>query len=225
MKLLVVEDDLRSAQTLERSLKQYGFSVTLAMDGIEGLALARENSYDCLVMDVMLPGLDGFAVVADLRLAGILTPVIFLTARDALSDRVRGLEIGGGDYLVKPFAFSELLLRINNLSGRAPAAPASELRVADLVLDPIERKAGRAGRRIELTVQEFAILLLLMKSRGRVVTRARIAEEIWGGADYADPNLIDAAMRRVRKKIDEGYEAKLLHTRRGVGYLLEEARA
>ncbi len=225
MKLLVVEDDLRSAQTLERSLKQYGFSVTLAMDGIEGLALARENSYDCLVMDVMLPGLDGFAVVADLRLAGILTPVIFLTARDALSDRVRGLEIGGGDYLVKPFAFSELLLRINNLSGRAPAAPASELRVADLVLDPIERKAGRAGRRIELTVQEFAILLLLMKSRGRVVTRARIAEEIWGGADYADPNLIDAAIRRVRRKIDEGFEVKLLHTRRGVGYLLEEARA
>ncbi len=225
MKLLVVEDDLRSAQTLERSLKQYGFSVTLAMDGIEGLALARENSYDCLVMDVMLPGLDGFAVVADLRLAGILTPVIFLTARDALSDRVRGLEIGGGDYLVKPFAFSELLLRINNLSGRAPAAPASELRVADLVLDPIERKAGRAGGRIELTVQEFAILLLLMKSRGRVVTRARIAEEIWGGADYADPNLIDAAIRRVRRKIDEGFEVKLLHTRRGVGYLLEEARA
>lgn len=225
MKLLVVEDDLRSAEALERSLKQYGFSVTVAMDGIEGLALARENSYDCLVMDVMLPGLDGFAVVADLRLAGIQTPVIFLTARDSLSDRVRGLEIGGGDYLVKPFAFSELLLRINNLSGRASAAPASELRVADLVLDPIERKAGRAGRRIELTVQEFAILLLLMKSRGRVVTRARIAEEIWGGADYADPNLIDAAIRRVRRKIDEGFEVKLLHTRRGVGYLLEEARA
>lgn len=225
MKLLVVEDDLRSAQALERSLKQHGFSVDVAMDGLEGLTLAREQDYDCLVMDVMLPGLDGFSVVSDLRLAGIQTPVIFLTARDALSDRVRGLEIGGGDYLVKPFAFSELLLRINNLSGRTAAPAASEWRVADLTLDPIERRATRGGRRIDLTVQEFSILLLLVRNHGRVVTRARIAEEIWGGADYADPNLIDAAIRRVRKKVDEAYDVKLLHTRRGVGYLLEESHA
>ena len=225
MKLLVVEDDPRSAQALERSLRQHGFSVDVAMDGLEGLTLAREQDYDCLVMDVMLPGLDGFSVVSDLRLAGIQTPVIFLTARDALSDRVRGLEIGGGDYLVKPFAFSELLLRINNLSGRTSATTSSELRVADLSLDPIERRATRGGRRIDLTVQEFAILLLLMRNHGRVVTRARIAEEIWGGADYADPNLIDAAIRRVRRKVDETFEVKLLHTRRGVGYLLEEGRA
>lgn len=225
MKLLVVEDDPRSAQALERSLRQHGFSVDVAKDGLEGLTLARERDYDCLVMDVMLPGLDGFSVVADLRLAGIQTPVIFLTARDALSDRVRGLEIGGGDYLVKPFAFSELLLRINNLSGRAASPAATEWRVADLTLDPIERRATRAGKRLDLTVQEFAILLLLARNHGRVVTRARIAEEIWGGADYADPNLIDAAIRRVRKKVDEGYEVKLLHTRRGVGYLLEESRA
>lgn len=225
MKLLVVEDDLRSAQALERSLKQHGFSVDVAMDGLEGLTLAREQDYDCLVMDVMLPGLDGFSVVSDLRLAGIQTPVIFLTARDALSDRVRGLEIGGGDYLVKPFAFSELLLRINNLSGRGALPAASEWRVADLTLDPVERRATRGGKRIDLTVQEFAILLLLVRNHGRVVTRARIAEEIWGGADYADPNLIDAAIRRVRKKVDEAYEVKLLHTRRGVGYLLEESHA
>lgn len=223
MKLLVVEDDHRSAQALERSLKQHGFSVTVATDGIEGLSLAREHDYDCLVMDVMLPGLDGFAVVSDLRLAGIHTPVIFLTARDALNDRVRGLEIGGGDYLVKPFAFSELLLRINNLSGRAPATPTAELRVADLSLDPIERRAARGGQRIELTVQEFSILLLLMRNHGRVVTRARIAEEIWETTDYADPNLIDAAIRRVRKKVDDPYPAKLLRTRRGVGYVLEES--
>lgn len=225
MKLLVVEDDLRSAQALERSLNQHGFSVDLATDGLEGLTLAREQDYDCLVMDVMLPGLDGFSVVSDLRLAGIQTPVIFLTARDALSDRVRGLKIGGGDYLVKPFAFSELLLRINNLSGRQAAPPASEWRVANLTLDPIERRATRGGKRIDLTVQEFAILMLLFRNHGRVVTRARIAEEIWGGADYADPNLIDAAIRRVRKKVDESFAVKLLHTRRGVGYLLEEGHA
>jgi two-component system copper resistance phosphate regulon response regulator CusR len=225
MKLLVVEDDLRSAQALERSLKQHGFSVDVAMDGPEGLALARERDYDCLVMDVMLPGLDGFSVVTDLRMAGVQTPVIFLTARDALSDRVRGLEIGGGDYLVKPFAFSELLLRINNLSGRPAAATVAEWRIADLTLDPLERRATRAGKRIDLTVQEFAILLLLVRNHGRVVTRARIAEEIWGGADYADPNLIDAAIKRVRKKVDEPSEVKLIQTRRGVGYLLEEGRA
>lgn len=225
MKVLLVEDDERSARALERSLQQHGIAVDVARDGAEGLALGRERGYDALIMDVMLPVMDGFAVVSDLRLAGVSTPVIFLTARDALADRVRGLEIGGGDYLVKPFAFSELLLRLHNLTGRSVTAADAAWTVADLTLEPIERRASRGGQRLDLTVQEFAILLLLVRNQGRVVTRARIAEELWEGADYADPNLIDAAIRRVRKKVDDPFEAKLIQTRRGVGYLLEAPRA
>lgn len=221
MRLLLVEDNERAARSLERSLLQHGFTVEIALNGLEGLALARSQGYDCLVMDVMLPGLDGFSVVSDLRHEGIMTPVIFLTAKDALSDRIRGLEIGGGDYLVKPFAFSELLLRIANLSARGPVAEDQNVRVADLTLDPVERQATRGGLRLDLAVQEFAILLMLARHQGRVVTRTRLAEEIWGGSEFGDPNLLDAAIRRVRRKVDDPFDVKLIQTRRGLGYLLE----
>lgn len=222
MKLLLVEDDAKAAQLLERSLRQQGFDVDVAGDGLEGLTLALEGNYDCIIMDVNLPSMDGFTVISDLKHAGIRSPVIFLTARDSTSDKIKGLQVGGGDYLVKPFTFAELLLRINNLVGRGSDAPDQVWNVADLILDPGQHCATRAGSRIDLTVQEFAILLLLARNAGRVVSRARIAATLWGTAAGADPNLIDAAIRRVRKKVDDPFPVKLIRTRRGVGYSLEE---
>lgn len=221
MKLLIVEDDPRAAQALERSLRQHGFIVETAFDGLEGLALARQGAFDCLILDVMLPGMDGFALVSELRTAGVDTPVVFLTARDALPDRIRGLEVGGGDYLVKPFAFSELLLRINNLLQRGGETAARDILIGDLSIHRFQRKVYRGGKRLDLSNQEYALLELLARNRGNIVTRARIAEELWELAFDGDSNLVDAAVRRLRKKVDDPFPAKLIHTRRGVGYILE----
>lgn len=221
MKLLLVEDDLRAAKALERGLRQNGFSVDVAASGDEGLRKALGSPFDLLLLDVMLPGLDGFTLLSEVRAQGHATPVIFLTARDALPDRLRGLSLGGGDYVVKPFAFSELLVRVNNLLGRSQASEAAMLELADLTLDPLQRKVYRSGKRLDLTLQEFAVLRLLLANQGQIVTRARIAEELWETAFYADPNLVDAAIHRLRKKVDEPFEAKLIRTRKGVGYLME----
>lgn len=224
MKLLIVEDDIRAAAALERGLREHGYGVEVAHTGPDGLALARAGAFDGFILDVMLPEMDGFSVMAELRAQGILTPVVFLTARDALPDRLRGLALGGGDYLVKPFSFSELLLRIQNLLGRTGEAQPKVFRVADLDLFPEQRKAYRAGQRLDLSGQEYALLDLLIRNAGHIVTRSRIAEELWGLAFDCDPNLVDAAVRRLRRKLDDPHPEKLLQTRRGIGYVLERPR-
>lgn len=219
MKLLLVEDDPRAARALERGLREEGFAVEVAFDGEEGLFLAREGGFDALILDVMLPKLDGFTLLAEARAAGVSAPALFLTARDALPDRLRGLE-AGGDYLVKPFAFSELVLRLHNLLQRAPAAGRTWT-VGDLTVDPLRRRVYRSGERLDLSAQEYALLELLARNAGHVVTRTRIAEELWDLAFAGDPNLVDAAIRRLRRKVDDPFPEKLIQTRRGVGYTLE----
>lgn len=221
MKLLIVEDDVRAASALERGLREHGFIVEVAHDGTTGLMRAQANTFDCLILDIMLPGMDGFALLAELWAAGDQTPVIFLTARDALPDRLRGLELGGGDYLVKPFAFSELLLRIHNMMGRATVDRPKVFRVADLDVYADQRKAYRAGKRLDLSNQEFSLLSLLIRNTGSIVTRSRIVEELWELACDGDPNLVDAVVRRLRRKVDDPFPQKLIQTRRGIGYLLE----
>lgn len=223
MKLLLVEDDLRAALALERGLREHGFVTILAHSGLEGLEAARLGGFDGYVLDVMLPGMDGFTLLAELRAQGDQTPVLFLTARDALPDRLRGLRLGGGDYLVKPFAFSELLLRLQNLLARPGDCGSQPIRVADLDLFPEQRKAYRGGDRLELSGQEFTLLALLVRNAGRVVTRSRIAEELWEMTYDGDPNLVDAALRRLRRKVDDPFPVKLIQTRRGIGYTLEAA--
>lgn len=219
MKILVVEDEQRARESLERSLGESGYSVITEADGEAGLARALEGGFDLLVLDVMLPGLDGFTLLQEARAAGLAAPVIFLTARDALSDRLRGLESGGGDYLVKPFAFSELLARIQNLLRRGPVA-AQVWSIQDLTVDGARRRVTRGGAKLELTPQEFALLELLARRAGHPVTRARIAEELWDMAYAADPNLVDVAVRRLRRKVDDPFPVKLIRTLRGVGYAL-----
>jgi two-component system copper resistance phosphate regulon response regulator CusR len=221
MKVLVVEDNERAARSLGRSLGEHGFSVEIALDGLSGLELARSGVFDCLLLDVMLPGMDGFELLQELRAEGLDVPVIFLTARDALPDRIRGLELGRGDYLVKPFAFSELLLRLHNLLYRTPPAEERVFKLDDVSLFPSQRKVYRAGVRLDLTPQEYSLLELLLRNAGRVVTRARIAEELWEMAWDGDPNLVDAAVRRLRRKVDEPFGTPLIRTRRGVGYVAE----
>ncbi len=223
MRVLLVEDDPRAARALERSLREEGFAVEVAHDGEAGLFLAREGRFDALVLDVMLPKLDGFTLLDEARAAGVTAPVMFLTARDALPDRLRGLE-AGGDYLVKPFAFSELVLRLHNLVQRGPATGRTWA-VGDLTVDPLRRRVYRGGERLDLSAQEYALLELLVRNAGHVVTRNRIAEELWDMAFDGDPNLVDAAVRRLRRKVDEPFPEKLIQTRRGVGYALEPRRA
>ncbi|WP_243295124.1 response regulator transcription factor [Geothrix mesophila] len=221
MHLLLVEDDQRAAQAIARGLQEHGFTVEVAHEGLAGLDLAQSRSFDLLVLDVGLPGLDGFALLKRLREDGSGTPVIFLTARGGLQDRVQGLELGGGDYLVKPFAFSELLVRVQNLL-RRPGVPFPEkLVLGDLEILPRLRRVSRANQRLDLTPQEYALLELLARNEGRVVTRTRIAEELWGVAFDRDPNLVDAVVKRLRRKVDAPSSPSLIQTRRGIGYLLE----
>jgi len=220
MKLLLIEDNPHASAAISKGLREQGFFVSTAMDGEQGLLLARESDWDCLILDVMLPKMDGFTVLTELRASGVETPVIFLTARDSLPDRLRGLEAGGGDYLVKPFAFSELVLRIQNLLGRSTPAFAKTWTVADLTLDTVRMKVYRGGQRLDLSAQEYKLLELLVSHAGHVLTRARIAEELWDLAFESNSNLVDAAIRRVRRKVDDPFPDKLIHTRRSVGYLI-----
>ena len=221
MRLLVVEDNRDILANLADYLALKGYEVDCAQDGLTGLHLAATRHYDLIVLDVMLPGMDGFTVLTELRAAGIQTPVVFLTARDALPDRIRGLQLGGGDYLVKPFAFSELLLRIHNLLRRGTEAAPRSWVIGDMTIIPDQRKVFRGGSRLELSAQEFALLELLARNSGRTVTRSRITEELWNMAFDGDPNLVDAAVRRLRKKLDDPFPTKLIRTQRGVGYALE----
>ena len=224
MRALIVEDDPTIASFIARGLKEAGFAVDQAADGMAGLDLARSGPHDVAIVDVMLPGLDGMALIEALRREGIRTPVLILSARQSVNDRVRGLEIGGDDYLTKPFAFPELLARVNALIRRATgAAPQTQLTVGDLTLDLMTRRAVRAGREIELRSREFALLEYLMRNAGRVVSKTMILSHVW---DYAfDPrtNVVDVLVFRLREKVDRGFPTKLIHTVRGMGYVLKAA--
>ena len=222
MKILIVEDEPKTGDYLRQGLREAGFVVDLVQDGLDGLHLGIEGDQDLIILDVMLPRMDGWGVLQALTQAGIRTPVIFLTAKDQVEDRVRGLELGAADYLVKPFSFAELLARVRNVLRRGPAAiESSVLQVADLEIDLLRRRVSRAGRRIDLTPKEFGLLELLVRRQGEVLPRSLIASLVWDMNFDSDTNVIEVAMRRLRAKVDEGFEVRLIQTVRGMGYVLE----
>lgn len=222
MRVLLVEDEPKLAEYLRKGLTENGFIVDVAHDGINGRYLAVEGEYDLVVLDVMLPGVDGFSVLAALRKLR-KTPVLMLTARDRVEDKVRGLQEGADDYLVKPFAFSELLARIRALLRRSGPAQAevNTLRLADLEVDLVRRKATRGGERLGLTAKEFALLALLLQRDGEILARTTLAEHVWDMNFDSATNVVEVAVRRLRAKLDDPFPTKLLHTVRGMGYVLE----
>ena len=222
MKILLVEDEPKTVAFLRKGLTEHGFVVDATERGDDGLHLALNHHYEVVVLDVMLPGLDGWAVLAEMRRAGRTTPVLFLTARDAVDDRVRGLELGADDYLVKPFAFAEFLARVRSLLRRGPARQPESLQVADLEIDLVRLKATRAGRHLDLTPKEFLLLSLLARRAGEVLSRTLIAEQVWDVNFESDTNVVDVNVRRLRAKADDPFDKKLIHTVRGVGYVLED---
>lgn len=222
MRLLIVEDEKRTAEYLRKGFAESGFVVDIAHDGEDGLHLATTGEYDLVVLDVMLPRRDGWSVLGAMRKSGRATPVLMLTAKDSVEDRVRGLELGADDYLVKPFAFQELLARVRTVLRRGQARETDTLEVADLVIDLVRRRVTRAGQRVDLTAKEFALLSLLARRRGEVLSRALIASQVWDINFDTDTNVIDVAVRRLRAKIDDGFEPKLIQTLRGQGYMLDE---
>ncbi|ABQ26176.1 heavy metal response regulator transcription factor [Geotalea uraniireducens] len=222
MRILVVEDEIKTSAFLRKGLRESGFTVDVANDGEEGLDLALSREYDLIILDVMLPGVDGWQIIKRIRGTKRDTPVLFLTARDAVQDRIKGLELGADDYLVKPFAFSELLARIRTILRRGPVRTLELIRIADLEIDLMGHRVMRGGKRLDLTPKEFALLSLLARRTGEVLTRTRIAERIWDIDFESDTNVVDVHMRRLRAKVDDPFEHKLIHTVRGVGYVLEE---
>jgi len=221
MKLLIIEDEPKSAAYLRKGLSEHGYVADIASDGDDGLHLAQYSEYALLILDIMLPGRDGWSVISNLRRAGKQTPVLFLTARDSVADRVRGLELGADDYLVKPFAFSELLARVRTILRRGPARQSEILRFADLELDPLTHKALRAGKRLDLTPKEFLLLALLVRRAGEVLSRTLIAEQVWDMNFDCGTNVVDVHVRRLRSKVDDPFRRKIIQTVRGVGYVLE----
>lgn len=223
MRVLIVEDELKTYEFLKKGFTECLVVADVATDGEEGLHRALASDYDIVILDVMLPKLDGWSVLHEMRRKRNETPVIMLTARDAIPDRIKGFELGADDYLIKPFAFSELLLRISAILRRGTQLKDDVLRIADLEIDLERRKATRAGKRLDLTPKEFMLLSLLGRHSGDVVTRARIAERVWNVMETdADTNLIDVHIRRLRSKVDDPFEKKLIHTVRRSGYVLED---
>lgn len=222
VRVLIVEDEPKSAAYLRKGLSEHGYVADLAADGEDGLYLARNSEYDLLILDVMLPRRDGWSVIAELRRTGKQTPVLFLTARDSVPDRVKGLDLGADDYLVKPFAFSELLARIRTILRRGPGRRSENLRFADLELDPLSHRATRRNRKLDLTPKEFLLLALFVRRAGEVLSRTLIAEQVWDMNFDCGTNVVDVHVRRLRSKVDDPFEKKLIHTIRGVGYVLGE---
>jgi two-component system copper resistance phosphate regulon response regulator CusR len=221
MRVLVVEDERKTAEFIRKGLAEKGFVVDVAHDGEAGLGLALYNEYDCLVLDVMLPRMDGWSLLAEYRREGREAPVLFLTARDDVADRVKGLESGADDYLVKPFAFSELLARIRSLLRRPPARQPDVTVVGDLSVDHLGMKAARGGQPLHLAPKEFALLSLMARRAGEVLSRTLILEQIWDMNFDSDANVVDVAVRRLRRRVDDPFPVKLIHTVRGAGYVLE----
>ncbi len=223
MKLLIVEDDKETAAYLKRALSEAGHTVDAAASGRSGLLLAAGEPYDVIILDRMLPEIDGVAILRTIRASGVKTPVLLLTALGGIDDRVEGLEAGGDDYLVKPFAFAELLARVNALARRPPPQEVrTELVVADLKLDLLKHTVSRAGRRIELQPREFQLLEYLLRHAGRVVTRTMLLESVWDFHFDPKTNIVETHMSRLRGKIDRGHACELIHTVRGAGYVLRE---
>lgn len=222
MKLLIVEDEVKAGDYIRQGLTEAGFVADLARNGLDGYHLASTQTYDLILLDVMLPDVDGWKIVSSLRGAGNATPVLFLTAKGSVEDRVKGLELGADDYLVKPFSFSELLARVRSLLRRASGSMTSDrLEVEDLVLDVSRRRAARAGARLNLTNKEFVLLELLVRRRGEVLPRSLIASLVWDMNFDSDTNVIDVAIRRLRAKVDDPFSTRLIRTVRGMGYVLD----
>jgi two-component system OmpR family response regulator len=221
MRLLVVEDDTKIASFLEKGLHEAGFAVDVAHDGVEGLSLALTEPYDAAVIDIMLPGMDGLALIEKLRERKVETPVLILSARQSVDDRIEGLQRGGDDYMVKPFSFNELLARIQALLRRGvKVVEPAVLHVGDLRLDPLTREVFRQGEKIELPAREYALLELMMRSAGRVLSKTSILERIYDYSFDPQTNVVDVLVCRLRNKIDKQYDNKLIHTVRGMGYVL-----
>jgi two-component system, OmpR family, copper resistance phosphate regulon response regulator CusR len=221
MKILIVEDEAKTGDYLRQGLAEAGFTVDLVRNGLDGMHEGLSGGHDLLILDVNLPGLDGWQVLKALRAAGRDLPVLFLTARDQVEDRVKGLELGADDYLVKPFAFSELLARVRTLLRRGRVREAETLALADLELAVLKRRATRAGKRIDLTAKEFALLELFLRRPGEVLSRSFIASQVWDMNFDSDTNVVEVAIRRLRAKIDDDFAPKLIHTLRGMGYVME----
>lgn len=222
MHLLLVEDEHKLSNYLKRGLTESGFCVDVEHDGLSALAVAREGSYDAIILDAMLPGMDGFEIVKNLRGARVSIPILMLTARDSLEDRVKGLENGADDYLVKPFNFSELVARLRALLRRSALQEVTRYTLADLELDVTTRRAQRAGRRLDLTAKELALLSLLMRRHGQIIPRTVLIDQVWGVNFDTESNVVEVTIRRLRSKMDDHHDVKLLHTVRGMGYVLED---
>lgn len=221
MRILLIEDEKKTVAFLTQGLREAGFTVEAGRDGEKGLELARATRHDLLIVDVMLPKRDGWAIVSDLRREGVQTPILFLTARDSVRDRVKGLELGADDYLIKPFAFAELLARVRSILRRSPARHEEQLRIEDLDIDTRRHKAVRAGVSLNLTAKEFLLLAHLVRSAGEVVSRTEIVEHVWDINFETETNVVDVMVRRLRAKVDDPFKIKLIHTVRGAGYVLK----
>ncbi|MDR4496932.1 MAG: heavy metal response regulator transcription factor [Candidatus Scalindua sp.] len=222
MRILIVEDEVKLARYLKQGFEENYYAVDLAHDGIDGLHQATHEEYDLIILDIMLPGYDGMSILKDVRSAGINTPIIFLTAKDSVKDKIAGLYIGADDYIVKPFSFHELLARVRVCLRRSSNRASLQLQVADLILDPLTRKVMRGNKRIEISPIEFSLLEYLMQNAGQIVTRTMISEHIWDSNFESFSNVVDVHIAKLRNKIDKNFDIKLIHTKRGAGYFIED---